>query len=197
VTLLLARFGDEVGGQLGMGNNNGYSVAHFACGHNRSSTLALLLDAGAPMDAHSDHGATPLMLGAARGATDCVTLLLARFGDGVGEQLGMVDGEVDSAAHLACCFNQPSALALLLDAGASTTAPEGRGLTPLMVAAEQGAIDCVTLLLARFGDEVGEQLRMVDNEGDTAAHIACYYNERSTLALLLDAGASMTARNNH
>ena len=197
VTLLLARLGDGAGEELGTVDNDGDSAAHIACYFNHSWTLALLLDAGASMDARNNHGRTPLMVAAANGATDCVTLLLARSGDDVGEQLGMVDNEGDSAAHLACIFKQPSSLALLLDAGASMDARKTRGHTPLMVAAAQGANACVTLLLGRCGNGVGQQLRMVDEDGNSAAHLASRFKHASMLALLLDAGAPMDARGYH
>ena len=196
-TLLLARFGDGGGEQLGMVDHFGHSATHYACSTNHHSTLDLLLDAGASMTARDAFRQTPLMAAAERGATNCVMMLLGRLeNDEVGEQLGMVDNHGNAAAHLACHFNHHSTLALLRGAGASMDSPNNDGRTPLLVAAEYGAAACVTLLLDPLVHDVGEQLGMVDNDGDSTAHLAPCFNHPSTLALLLNAGALMDARNN-
>ena len=121
-----------------------------------------------------------------------MTLLLARLGDAVGEQLAMVDNNGKSAAHLACLGNQPSILAQLLDAGASMTARTNRGRAPLMMAAMRGAADCMTLMLARVGDEVNAQ----DDDGLTALDLACHFGHHKAVSLLLHAGADPTIRDN-
>ena len=157
-----------LGADMGLQSARGSFATHWACFSNQPFALALLLDAGASMDARDNRGRTPLMVAAAvRGATDCVSLLLARFGDEVGEQLGMVDYNGSSAAHAACCCSQPSTLALLLNAGASMIVRNNHGQTSLMVAAVKGTSDCVTLLLARFGDGMEGQFGMVNNNGSS------------------------------
>lgn len=70
----------------------------------------------------------------------------------------MVDCNGDSATHLSSRFDYPSMLQLLLDAGASMTACNWSDRTLLMEAAANGVNSCVTLLLARLGDKVSEQL---------------------------------------
>lgn len=99
------------------------------------------------------------MIAAAWGAYHCVLLLLERFGDAVGEHLGMVDNDGDSAVHKACASKHPPTLALLLDTGASMDARINRGWTPLMEAAIEGATACVALLLARGDDTLDPDVR--------------------------------------
>ena len=171
-----------LGADVGLQSANGVPVIHWSCAHDKSATLALLLDAGASMDTRGNFGRTPLMVAAELGANACMTLLLARFKDALAEHLVMADEDGNSALHLACMKNQPSTLALLQDAGASMDASNNLGRTPLIVA-------------AGCGNTVGEHLAMVDNEGDTAVHYACIFNQPTLLALLLDACASTNAIN--
>ena len=119
------------------------------------------------------------MMAASWEATDCLTLLLARLGDGIAEQLGMVDNDGNSAAHHACRLNHPSILDLLLDAGALMIARDNRGRTPLMVAAVRGATGCVTLLLENGAKADGDR---------TALHLAAYDGHHQIISLLLHAG---------
>ena len=125
------------------------------------------------MTARDNCGRTPLMMAAVRGATDCVTLLLARFGNGVGEQLGMVDYKGNSAAHIASGRYYPLVFALLLDAGASLTARNNEGRTLLMEGASNGATGCVTLLLEKAA--YGLDLDAKANRNLTTLHLAAYH----------------------
>ena len=101
-----------LGADAGLQSVRGSFATHWACSGGHSPSLASLFYAGASMTARNNHGRTPLMVAAAQGATDCVALLLLlRLGDGVGEQLGMVDNNEGSAAHLACWFNHPGCAA--------------------------------------------------------------------------------------
>lgn len=94
-------------------------------------------------------GCTPLMLAAFRGHDTVVARLLALKAD-VGLQSLAYGGHF--ATHWACCGKHASALALLLDAGASFNARTDWSWTPLMKAVSFGATDCVALLIARGGD---------------------------------------------
>ena len=194
-TLLLARCGDALGEQLEKVDNDGNTAAHLASNRGHSPALTLLLDAGSSMTGHNPAGTTPLIAAASKGA-DCVTLLLTRSGDVIAEHLAMVDNRGNSAVHWACTENHPATLALLLDTGASMDARGNIGRTLLMMAAEYGAMDSLTLLMERYGATLTEHLAMADNEGNSAVHLASIFKKPSTLALLLDASPSMDARNN-
>jgi ankyrin repeat protein len=62
VTRLLA-----LGADMGLTDARGYTAAHHACyGGDHSSVLALLLDAGASINASSNGGWTPLIVAASR-----------------------------------------------------------------------------------------------------------------------------------
>ena len=68
-------------------------------------------------------------------------------------------------------------------------AQDARGHTPLMFAIRHGRDPVVAQLLA-----LGAATELQDDKGRTAAHFACIYNCTPSLALLLDADASTTAR---
>ena len=152
--------------------------------------MALLLDAGASMGARNNLGRTPLMVAAVQGATDCATMLLGRLGDGAREQLGLVDTNGNSAAHLACWFKHPSKLALLLDGGASMDARNNDGRTPLMLAAAGGATDCLTLLLEKVGHAL--DLDAQDDNDWTALHMAAEQGHHQVVSVLVYAGVDPT-----
>lgn len=165
-----------LGADSGTMDENGNFATRRACMGRASSTLALLLDASASMDARNNLGRTPLIVAAEFGATQCSTLLLAHCGDALGEQLEKVDNDGNTAAHLASNRGHSPALTLLLDAGSSMTGHNTAGTTPLIAAASKGTNDCVTLLLTRSGDVIAEHLAMVDNRGNSAVHWACTEN---------------------
>ena len=183
-----------LGADTGLQSGRGSFATHWTCYGKQPPSLALLLDAGASVTARSDLGRTPLMAAAACGATECMPLLLARLEDDVGEHLGMVDKNGSSAAHFACNFKQASALALLLDAGASMTARNSLGRTPLMAAARVGATDCVTLLVEKSGYAL--DLDAWDGHGCTALDLAGHFGQHQAVSLLLHAGADPTIRDN-
>ena len=77
-----------LGADAGLQSVFGWFTTHWACFGKQSSSLKLLLDAGASMDARSNLGRTPLMAAAEYGADDCMTLLLERSGAQLGTSSG-------------------------------------------------------------------------------------------------------------
>jgi hypothetical protein len=135
-------------------------------------------------------GCTPLHLAALKEHDAVVARLL-----GLRADVGLRDDVHGlTAAHCACYRNRASSLGLLLDAGSSINARSSCGQTPLIVAAHNGATDCVKLLLARGGDAL--ELDAVSNAGNAAMLLAAQWGHAKTVQLLLQAGANPTIRNN-
>jgi ankyrin repeat protein len=89
-------------------------------------------------------GESPLMLAALKGDMADALLLLARG--------ARVNQSGWSALHYAATGPQLEMVELLIEHGAALDAPAPNGTTPLMMAAQYGSEDCVTLLLQRGAD---------------------------------------------
>ena len=76
---------------------------------------------------------------------------------------------------------------LLLDAGADPGRADGDGATPLMLAAGEGQLEVLRLLLGR-GTAV--DVSQLDTVGFTAFHYACYSNQPECAEALVRAGCN-------
>lgn len=83
-------------------------------------------------------GATPLLLAVLRRNVAAVELLLAR-----GADVDAVDGERNSVMHFVCGAYNTSLVARLIDAGAPVNSFNGKGRTPLMIAASRANYDMI------------------------------------------------------
>jgi ankyrin repeat protein len=83
-------------------------------------------------------------------------------------------------------------LARLLEAGADIDAKDGRGYSPLMLAAYAGHAAAFDLLLARGADRDSR-----DNAGNSVLMGVAFKGHLALVRRLLDAGADLSARNQH
>ncbi|WAO84917.1 HET domain-containing protein [Fusarium falciforme] len=135
--------------------------------HGHEETVRLLLNNGADVNTQCDSGKTPLHLAveACNGAhVNLVTLLLSQ----VGVLPDLMDKDGDTPALLATSRGQIEILRFLLAKGVGTEAKTKDGLILLGVAAEQGYLPIVELLLAT--DDVDAQSR--DAVGRTSLTLA-------------------------
>ena len=82
---------------------------------------------------------------------------------------------------------------LLITAGADVNAPDVRGLTPLMSAAEKMSVALIKMLLEAGA---GASINAKDNEGRTALMVAAERGHAETIKTLLEAGAAINAKDN-
>ncbi|CAM9161732.1 unnamed protein product, partial [Phaeothamnion confervicola] len=61
------------------------------------------------------------------------------------------------------------------------------GETPLQGAARKGHLSVVRFLV----EEAGAYVNAMDNRGDTALHLACYWCQTEIVKYLVDAGADL------
>lgn len=115
-----------------------------------------LLAAGAKVDAPWVHNLTPLMIASAQGHTECVKLLIEAGADVNARDIGLTDytGAVASSVFP------------LTPRSFSYSWP-GWHMTPVMVAAHEGELDVVKLLV-----EAGARLDLRDGKGRTVLEIA-------------------------
>lgn len=156
---------------------------HAACKGAQSSVVALLICAGANVNAHFASGVTPLHVAM---DADCMRLLLD-----AGADIHARDWEGKTPLHVACKFNDAECMRLLLEAGANVNAVSEYDGTPLHISAFRRNVDCMRLLL-----EFGADVSAVDDDGYTPLHlVCCVWNEdvERAVHVLVSAGANVHA----
>ncbi|XP_026275190.2 fibronectin type 3 and ankyrin repeat domains 1 protein-like [Frankliniella occidentalis] len=167
----------------------------------------LLLNAGADPN-HAAEGAanrTPLMLAAHRGAATlcralrdrgarwdvpdrngCTALHYAVAGDGVA-------GLRSAAAAPASSGGTEEVVRMALEDGADVHVPDSYGWTPLMRAVMLGARTNILALLL----EAGADVRQLDKQGHSAAHLAALGGRQDVAAVLARSGADLRTKSRH
>jgi ankyrin repeat protein len=147
-----------------------------------SDALAVLLEAGADVNARDDFAATPLLFGASDAAK--VKLLVERGAD-VNARSKAGRTPLTLAASTA---GASAAARLLLERGAQVNVQDGMGLTPLMAAADAGGLASVQLLLAK-----GAMVEGKNTMGMTPLMAAAGHADLEMTKLLLAKGADVNA----
>lgn len=141
---------------------------------------AIFLANGADVNARYRNDATPLEEMLSNGNTESVAWLLENKAD-----VNAVSRSGQTPIFLA--LGQAAMLKLFLDKGASLTATNARGQTPLLAAIQGGNAAAVRALLAKGADIKARTL-----DGQTALHLAAR-TPSSLLKTLLQAGADAKA----
>ncbi|MEZ4425490.1 MAG: ankyrin repeat domain-containing protein [Gemmatimonadota bacterium] len=143
---LLLRDGADVNAAQG----DGMTALHWAAERGDSAMAAVLLYAGADVDAGTRIGRyTPLHVAAGRGDPTLVRVLLRA---GASAQARTTTGGTQPL-HLAAGAGDPDAVEALLEAGVTVDVREGAwGQTPLIFAAARNRVDVIHALLAAGAD---------------------------------------------
>lgn len=141
---------------------------------------AIFLANGADVNARYRNDATPLEEMLSNGNTESVAWLLENKAD-----VNAVSRSGQTPIFLA--LGQAAMLKLFLDKGASLTATNARGQTPLLAAIQGGNAAAVRALLAK-----GADIKTRTADGQTALHLAAR-TPSSLLKTLLQAGADAKA----
>ena len=181
---------------------------------------ALLVAAGADVNATDNYGGNPLSSVASNGDATTVKWLLSQ-----GAREGSSDSEGNNSLHRACLEANPRIVAALLEGGADPSARNKNGVTPLLyVAGEKGkpGVEIINLLLKAGADPNAQMVdgcfplyeaategspaaveallaggALIDLDegcGETALAAAVYSSRANTAAALLKAGANPQAR---
>ena len=174
-----------------------------ACVNRNAALVEALLKAGADANASRGEGETALMTAARTGNAETVKVLLAHGADPKAQE----SWRHETALMWAGAENHPDVVRALIDAGADVNAksivwewpklklrsgdlgvalPDG-GLSTLMYAARQGALEPARLLV-----EGGSDLNYKEPQGYTALLIAILNGQYEVASMLLDKGAKST-----
>jgi len=159
---------------------------------------------------HSNLGATnkkgqnALHISVGTGNWDCFSMLVKRVGDldvRTVQGIDLKSGEPHrsfgwTALNLACFKGQHDMAAVLLLRGASRTAIDSQGESPAYVAAEEGHLSCLVLLLGLPGDYkmTPAEVNAPAETGHTALHAAAYFGHIKCCGALIAAGADLEAK---
>ncbi|CAA2972695.1 Fetal globin-inducing factor (contains ankyrin repeats) [Olea europaea subsp. europaea] len=124
---------DNFDGSIDEPVEDGDTVLHLSCLYGHLSCVQFLLERGANLEAKDEDGAIPLHDACAGGYTEVVQLLLnsANDPDCVKRMLETVDMEGDMPLHHAARGEYENVIRLLLAHGASPTATNTYGKTPI------------------------------------------------------------------
>jgi ankyrin repeat protein len=101
-------------------------------------------------------------------------------------------GERYSTCHVAVCYGDVDMLKRLLNGINSPNNQDKWGLSPLHLAARLQSFAEIDLIKALL--ESKPNLELVDQDGDTALHIAVSYAAADSVELILNAGANVNAQ---
>lgn len=146
--------------------------------------IGLLVARGASLESRGRAAQTPLIVAATKGRYDAVIALLA-----AGADAKAVDQDGDSA--LANCAisdlsNEPAMVDALIEAGTDVNGANGKGHTPLMLAARRGKGEMVERLLVNDAS-----INAVDKFGWTAINHAAHDSHGDIVARLIQAGGRL------
>ena len=192
----------ELNRLLGIAAEDGYIVAvgnllaagaecnaalHSAAKGGNLTTVQLLLNRGADIEANESGERKPLHMAALYEREAAVGLLLGR-----GADIEANDSERRTLLHMAAQYGHVAAIGLLLDRGADIEASDSDRLTPLHIATGCGEEATIGFLLDR-GADIGAK----DSGGQTPLHIATGCGNEAIIGLLLERGADIEAKDSY
>lgn len=197
------------GADVNTADRRGFTPLMWASASGNMELVRQLLESGAALDRRANDGTTALMLASANGFTGIVRALLDRGADATAARGGVTARQLAlgrSHSEIATLLERAEALgARLLQAaneghdmlvrqvlvlGAPVNVTDGRGATPLMIAARNGDLGILQALLARGADSSlrDSQGQTVFDWAETSAVAAKY-----VVPFLLDRGLSRDA----
>uniref|UniRef100_A0A8C7R3E1 Ankyrin repeat domain 52a n=1 Tax=Oncorhynchus mykiss TaxID=8022 RepID=A0A8C7R3E1_ONCMY len=160
-------------------DGQGRTPLHYAASHRYTDILASLLRAATradPLDSLLDHEEyTPSHWAAYQGHEGCLEVLLehktcsSQEGNRFTPLHCALISNDGTPLHAAACAEDVSGLQLVLRHGAEINAVDHTGRSALMVAADNGQSGTVAILLQRAKAD----LTLLDDNGNTALHLAC------------------------
>jgi ankyrin repeat protein len=190
---------------------------HYAAANGNESTVSLLIQLGADVNARDKEGNTPLLFAAGRGH-DTIVSFLIQLGADVNAKCNKNDTPLYDAIrtgkdstvslliqhgadvnaknlidltplHVASVMGKDSIVSLLTKLGANINASNIANVTPLHLAAVEGKVSTVLLLI-----KLGADINAADRDKRTPLHLASELENDITVSILINAGADINAK---
>ncbi|KAJ8371550.1 hypothetical protein AAFF_G00307300 [Aldrovandia affinis] len=160
---------------INMADKYGGTALHAAALSGHVSTVRLLLERGAMVDALDVMKHSPLFRACEMGHRDVILTLIK------GEaQVDLVDLDGHTALHWAALGGNAEVCQILMENGITPNVQDLAGRTPLQCAAYGGYITCMAVLMENQADP-----NFQDKEGRTALHWSCNNGYLDAVKLLL------------
>ena len=168
-------------------NKDGLCAIHVACRNSEDMEMVawLLTEGGADVNAKDRRAWTAL-----HRAVIGDRHLLVQFLIDAGADVNIAGPRGVLPLNYAC-VDAPESASILLENGAKVNAADEIGCMPLHIAAQNGAIEVMRILIA-YGANVNAETS--DHRAMTALHIAAEIGQKEAVKLLLDNGADRSAR---
>ncbi|KAL4617062.1 inversin [Arapaima gigas] len=160
---------------INMSDKYGGTALHAAALSGYVSTVQLLLEHGAMVDALDMMKHTPLFRACEMGHRDVILTLIKG-----GARVNLVDRDGHTALHWAALGGNAEVCQVLMENGITPNVQDQAGRTPLQCAAYGGYISCMAVLMENQADP-----NIQDKEGRTALHWSCNNGYLDAVKLLL------------
>ena len=171
------------------------TLLHRAALDGQTAQAEQLLNNGADVNEHNSAGYTPLHLAAAKGRLEMAQLLLDH-----GAEINALEGLGLTPLHLAVQNRQPEMVALLVSRYANTELQgkafgmTGEAVSPLDLAAVLGETASARILIEQGKADLASRTSMSKH---TPLHAAAEADNSEVVALLLESGAQVDARDTY
>jgi len=168
----------------------GYTALHHAASHGNVHMVKKLIEEHkADVMARSNTGRTPLHLAVRDGHHKVMVYLIEQAGTDPKAKTSANE----SLCHKACFLGDANFLRYVIEKGAAVDEADQLGSTPLMVAAEDGKVECMEVLLALENVSVNGQ----GPDNRTPLHVAATWGHDAAIDLLIKHKASVNGQDNH
>ncbi len=174
--------------------SNRMTPLHETASHASTSIAQILIEAGAPLNALGPHQNNPLHFATAQNNVALIQLLLKK-----GATYDVQNGQHETALIIAAREGHLESVEALLDAGVALHLVDKKKNSALHYAAMKKKINLLQYLLEIIQTNENKQslLNIQNESGNTALHLATYYNNFKAIKRLIHGGIDVNIQNQH
>ena len=164
------------------------TALHWSCSNNHPQVAKILLEElGANPNSLDDQLWTPLIIASSAGNQVIVEMLLES-----GAKINLKTAQKRTALHYACSKGNSRVVSILLEENADVRLKDNLGWTALHRAVASRHVETLSVFLHH---DIS-MINAINDEGNTALHLAAQEESLEMVQLLLSFGASKSIRNN-